>query len=209
MTLFNKLNRQCFSSLFSMLTQVLKFYYFGLLHFQNWKNSPTLFFVVFMFLGISINKQAHIANGNIRNKSGYKYFYWNCARAFLSKDKIEDIRLLVQTQNIHILGISEVDICSDKYTYEQIERMFSIENYNIILPNSWKRHGLARILVYVKNDIEVKIVEDRPEDDDLQHILLEVGLGKNKHMVDLYYREWKSCVTGNNNPNTMLITSRD
>ena len=67
-----------------------------------------------------------------------------------------------------------------------------------MLPSSWKTHGLARIILYVNNDVEAKLIEDNARDQDLQHILVEVGKGKDKHVVDMYYREWKSCVSGQN-----------
>ena len=58
-------------------------------------------------------------------------------------------------------------------------------------------NGKARIIVYVHDDIKAKIKEDDAGDSHLQHVLLEVGFGKSKtHFVDFYYREWKSCVTG-------------
>ena len=81
--------------------------------------------LVFMFPGRSLNKQAHIVYGNITNKNGYNYFYWNCARGFLSKNKIEDIRLLIQNHNIQIIGIAEVDLSSQNYTKEEIDKKIS------------------------------------------------------------------------------------
>ena len=76
--------------------------------------------IIFMIPGLSINKQAHILNGNRKEKGGFNYFYWNCDRGFLGKEKIEDIRLLIQSQNLHIVGISEVDLNITKYSEEEI-----------------------------------------------------------------------------------------
>ena len=131
-------------------------------------------------------------------KSGYNYFYWNCARGFLSKNKIEDIKVLVQNHDIHLIGISEVDLAIENLSFEEIKKEYHLENYNLILPTSWNSHGLARMIVYVKDNIKAKAISDVPSNDDLQHVLLEVGSGKSTHFVDFYYREWKSCVTGEN-----------
>ena len=92
-------------------------------------------FIVFMFTGLSINKQAHILYGNrnyVSNKN-YRYLVWNCARGFLSKEKIEDIHILVQKQNIHIVCISEIDLCVEKSSLEEIEDLYHIDGYRIML----------------------------------------------------------------------------
>ena len=47
----------------------------------------------------------------------------------------------------------------------------------------------------MKDDIKATIVKGETKDDDLQHILLDIGFGKGRHYLDIYYREWKSCVT--------------
>ena len=121
-----------------------------------------LFLLVFMFPGISLNKQAHIVNGNRMGKNGYNYFFWNCAPGFLSKNKIEDIRLSVQNHNIHIIGKAQVDLSSQKYTRVEINKIY----YKIVLPSSWNAHGLVRIIIYVKDNIQVKFIEDEPSNND-------------------------------------------
>ena len=75
---------------------------------------------------------------------------------------------------------------------------FKIPNYNIFLPTSWDIHGVARMIVYARQDLKVNVVKDKNDDADLQHILLSIGQGKNEHFIDMYYREWKSCVSGQN-----------
>jgi hypothetical protein len=72
-----------------------------------------------------------------------------------------------------------------------------IEGYRIILPPSWLKFGKARIIVFVDEEIKVKLKDITDEECHLQSIILEVGFGKaKKHLVNFYYREWKSCVTG-------------
>ena len=73
-----------------------------------------------------------------------------------------------------------------------------IEGYRIFLPPSWLKFNKARIIVFVDEEINVKLKDTTDEESHLQSILLEVGFGKSKkHIVNFYYREWKSCVTGN------------
>ena len=67
-----------------------------------------------------------------------------------------------------------------------------------MLPPSWLKFNKARIIVFVDEEINVKLKDTTDEESHLQSILLEVGFEKSKkHMVNFYYREWKSCVTGN------------
>ena len=58
---------------------------------------------------------------------------------------------------------------------------------------------MARILLYIREDINAKRIEDTLENSDIQHVLIEAGFGTGKHYIDMYYREWKSCVSGKNN----------
>ena len=46
--------------------------------------------------------------------------------------------------------------------------------------------------------MNVKVKNPPDEEAHLQNILLEIGFGRaKKHIVNFYYRGWKSCVTGN------------
>ena len=159
---------------------------------------------------LSINKRTHILYGNRRNL-GYKYFSWNCDRGLLSKNKIEDVRAFASRHKPHFIGVSEVDLrrnenntndkSNNEFTTEQAQEALKIDNYRLLFPSSWLMNGKARIIVYVHDDIKAKMKEDDAEDSHLQHVLLEVGFGKSKtHLVDFYYREWKSCVTGESSP---------
>ena len=56
---------------------------------------------------LSINKLCQILFGNRRNL-GYKYFSWNCDRAYLSKNKIEDVKQIATRHKPHFIGISEL-----------------------------------------------------------------------------------------------------
>ena len=53
------------------------------------------------------------------------------------------------------------------------------------------------LIVYVKDDIKVKVKHHDEDTDHLQSILLELGYGRCKpHLFNFYYREWTSCVRG-------------
>ena len=147
----------------------------------------------------------HYTYGNRRNV-GYRYFSWNCDRGFLSTNKLEDVRTFAAKHSPHLMAISEVDLrkndlninedSTNEFTTEQVHDAFKIEGYNIILPSSWDRHGKARIIVFASDEIKVKIRNPNDDETHIQNILLEVGFGRSKsHLVSLYYREWKSCVT--------------
>ena len=166
--------------------------------------------ITFSFETNEINKLMHSLHGNRRNL-GYKYFVWNCDRAFLSENKIEDIKLLAEQRKPHAFSIIEANIFRDEdnkdlesktnFSTQQVLDKFQIQDYDIILPDSWKKHNVARIICYVHIDIKVKKVQLNEDESHLQNVLLEVGFGRSTtHYVSMYYREWKSCVHGRRDP---------
>ena len=161
-------------------------------------------------LGFSIkltNKLSHIINGNRRN-IGYTYMTWNCDKGFLTKNKIDDIKLAATKYNPHVIGVSEVnfkrnesnkdDDKMNNLTTEQLKNKLEIPDYKIFLPESWEQHGLARIILYVKEDLKAKVKYPSMDTSQLQTITLELGYGRSKtHLFNFYYREWTNCVRGN------------
>ena len=152
------------------------------------------------------NKLVHSLTGNRRNL-GYKYFVWNCDRAFLSDNKMEDIKVFVEQKKPHVFSIIEVNIqrneenknleSKSQLSTEQVLDQFHIQDYNIILPDSWMKHDVARIICYVHSDIKAKKIQLNDDESHLQTVLLEIGFGRaSSHLVCMYYREWKSYVTG-------------
>ena len=78
----------------------------------------------------------------------------------------------------------------------QVLEKFAIEDYKIFLPDSWLSHDKARVIVYAKEDINVKQIHLDPFSNHLQCINLEVGFGKcKKHFYSFFYREWTPCVS--------------
>ena len=103
-----------------------------------------------------INKACHIMEGNKRNP-GYKYFSWNCDRGFLSEHKLDDLKCFAFRNKPHVISVSEVNLVrneqnnneksTNQFSTEQVQKIFQIPGYSIILPESWLLHSKARILV--------------------------------------------------------------
>ena len=155
------------------------------------------------------NKLVHALVGNKRN-IGYKYLAWNCGRGFLSEHKIDVLKVTIDRHKPHMVCVSEVDLhrhvghidhlATIHLTDEQIHDKLQIQDYKIYLPKSWEALGIARIIVYVRDDLKSTILH--PQDhcyDHLQNITVEVGFGRaKKHFCNFYYREWTSSKTGRN-----------
>ena len=153
------------------------------------------------------NKLAHALNGNKRN-IGYKYLAWNCARGFLSENKIDDLKIAINRHKPFLIGVSEVDLrrndnnsdlfAKNNLTTEQLHQKLQIQGYTIFLPKSWETLGKARVIAYAKDDL--KVTQMYPQDQSYEHIqniTLEVGFGRSKtHFCNFYYREWTSCKNG-------------
>ena len=160
-------------------------------------------------LGYSVentNKVSHIINGNRRN-TGYTCMTWNCDRGFLTKNKIDDIKQAITKHKPEVVGISEVNFKRNESNLDddklnnlstsQLKEKINIPDYKVILPESWEQHGLARVLVYVKEDLKSKVVKTTTPSNSLQTITLELGYGRCKtHYFNFYYREWTNWVRG-------------
>ena len=153
------------------------------------------------------SKLAHALFGNKRN-IGYKYLSWNCGRGFLSEQKIDDLKHTINRHKPQLIGVSEIDLhrndnnndvsATNHLTSEQLYEKLKIQDYNLILPRSWETLGVARVAVYVRDDLKAKHLH--PQDhcyDHVQNITLEIGFGRSKtHYCNFYYREWTSCKNG-------------
>ena len=88
----------------------------------------------------------------------------------------------------------------------------NIDGYKLELPDSWTDFGQARMLVYVRNDVNFKR-QMMQSDSDLPNITLEIGLGREKKtLVNYFYREWTSGVSGEKSQASQinrLIRQRD
>ena len=142
-----------------------------------------------------------------RRNIGYTYLAWNCDKGFLAQRKLDDIKIAAEKYTPHVIGVSEVnfkrnelnkdDNSNISLSTEQLQRRLEIPEYRLILPDSWEKYNIARVIVYVKDDLKVKVKHHDEDTDHLQSILLELGYGRCKpHLFNFYYREWTSCVRG-------------
>ena len=159
--------------------------------------------------GTNINKVMHAQNGNKRNL-GYKIAAWNCNRGLLKSgdqdsDKLTEIKLFIEENKPHLLGIIESDLHGPNsranrrttFTTDEIQEKLKIDGYSIYFPNTWEAHHQARLVVYINNEIKVKVKDLAVENNDLPTITFEIGLGREKKsLVNFYYREWTSGVSG-------------
>ena len=171
--------------------------------YENYRNYPR---GLSGYPTINVNTICHLIFGNRRNV-GYTYLAWNCDKGYFAQKKLDDIKIAVGQHNPEIIGVSEVNFKRNEsnknnesnicFSTEQLLKRLEIPEYKVIIPDSWERHNVARVIVYVKDDLTVKIKHYDEDADHLQSIMLELGYGKCKpHLFNFYYREWTSCVRG-------------
>ena len=84
---------------------------------------------------------------------------WNCDKGYLNNKKIDDIKLAASMYKPEIIGVSEVNFKRDdnnvdddkqnNLTTEQLKKNILITDYNTILPESWDKHGITRIVLCI------------------------------------------------------------
>jgi hypothetical protein len=78
-----------------------------------------------------------------------------------------------------------------------IEKKLDIPGYKLLLPQSWYAHGQARVLVIAKEELQVKLRNLGNHNSDLQTLICEIGLAKEKRtLVSFFYREFTGGVSG-------------
>ena len=95
---------------------------------------------------------------------------WNCREGLTNKEnlptaKIVDVKDFLSTNDLQILCLIEADLHGvtsrvrriKPITSREIEENLKVENYKTLLPRSWQAHGQARILLYVRDDINLKV----------------------------------------------------
>ena len=159
-------------------------------------------------LGLGINKYARMVNGNRRQC--YNIGLWNCRKGLigeenLATEKMVEVEQFMREQKLHMLCLVESDLHGPQsrirrrnpITESQIRSSLKIEGYRIILPQSWEVHGQARVILYVKEEIKIKVIPLARELTDLPCITCQIGTGKEKKtIVSFFYREWTSGVSG-------------
>ena len=143
--------------------------------------------IAWSYSSISINKLVQILTGN--KGHSYNIGMWNCRRGLLNKEnnasnKITDVKLLLQKHDLHLLCLVEADLHgvssrvnrSSPLSTQDINSKLKIENYSIFLPHTWQLHGQARILLVIKEGVQVKMGPLSKSDTDLPTISCEIGL---------------------------------
>ena len=160
---------------------------------------------------IQTNGLCHALTGN-RRRLGYKLALWNCRKGLLGdnnfdSNKFIEIKLFIEKHRPHTFGIIESDIHSlqsrvqRKATFNtsEVKSKLHINGYAMELPDTWSDFGQARILVYVREDVNYKR-KVMQSNKDLPNVTLEIGLGREKKtIVNYFYREWTSGVSGEGN----------
>ena len=134
------------------------------------------------------NKLMHIYNGNRgRRGRGINLVYWNKGPAYL-KNKLLDIRGVVDEHKPHILGLGEANV-HHAHDLEDLR----LADYSLHLDSSINNHelGIARVAVYTHNALGVKRRDDL-EDDVVPAVWLKCGLpGQQGIIVAVGYRQWQ------------------
>ena len=138
----------------------------------------------------------------------YNIAAWNCAGGLIDSqgsptDKVMDIHSYIRNHSLHLLAVSESELYSithrtrnKKFTRKSIEDALNIPGYDVWFPQQWDKHGLARIVLWVKGDLTVREIIN-PATDDLPMILVEIGTQREpKTRVGFIYREYTSYMTG-------------
>ena len=75
------------------------------------------------------------------------------------------------------------------FSSKRLEEVLAIPGYKIILPASWERHNVARVVVYVQDELKVETKPPQEGADHIQSKTIELGFGRaKKHCFNFYYR---------------------
>ena len=160
------------------------------------------------YSGIINNKLMKMINGN-RNR-GYNLGVWNCRRGLLDSNmeashKITEVKAFLKKKNLHMLCLIESDLHGatsrlrrrNPLTTKLIMQKLEIAGYRIFLPQTWQVHGQARIIVYARDDLNVKERVLGHHYNDLPMMTFDIAFGhEKKSIVNYFYREFTSGVSG-------------
>ena len=193
--------------IFTIIAERMLEYFYTLVYMYYGLVKKATYIIMFGCVPLS-NKLIHALVGN--KLKGYHIAVWNCARGLIlpdcsTSDKFVDIKLHLQKHQLDIFGVLECDLHSDesrlirksKLTTSEAMSKLYIEGYKLILPLSWQQHGLARVILYVKESINVGVIRLSNSDSDLATISVEISKGNEKKTnINIFYREFTGGVTG-------------
>ena len=130
------------------------------------------------------NTYMRAINGNSK-KNTVTLAHWNASSSFLGKsergrEKLREIENYLHQHKIDILGVSEANLDNTLGEYE-----YKIQGYSSIKSG----RDTARVITYIREDLIWK--ELKNYGNNLACTWLEVGKGRNKLVVCMYYREFK------------------
>ena len=135
------------------------------------------------------NFKAKYVNGNRRK--GINNAHLNIRSL---NNKIHEIKNLIKQHSPNILGLSECELKKVDGQYD--ETRLKIPGYELLFPKSWSSRGVARVVVYVKKNLEYEQIHDL-EDEQVQSVWLRGGFKNGKKIYFCHgYREHTS-ILGN------------
>ena len=157
-----------------------------------------------------MNKLMHSINGNKRGKIAINTGYWNCGKGLLDRNnnaspKISEAAAFINENDLDILAVAEAGlhgprsriIRTNPLTTASIERELRIPGFRILLPESWYIHDTARIFMYIKEDINFKVIKYNNSIQDLPLISIEAKRGKHATtIISTHYREFTGGISG-------------
>ena len=172
-----------------------------------------------LFVGrkLTTNFKARYTNGNKQNKKGIKNLHLNIRSL---SNKVCEIKTIVKEQTPNIFGISECELRKVNGKFD--EEKLKVPGYDLLFPKSWKIHGFARVVVYVKKNFQYQQVHDL-EDDLIQSVWLKgsfknsksiyfchcyrehtsrlgTGISQQRQYLDMFLAQWEEAAT-HSNPN--------
>ena len=132
-------------------------------------NNYASFISYWSHLGMTVNKIQKMYNGN-RRVVGYKFAVWNCGRGLVQdvfSTQLEEVKQFIAKNKPHCFGIIESDFFSTlsqnrskKYSTSEIKEKLKIEGYTIEFPETWEKHGQAR-LILLKFKLRMEFQENK------------------------------------------------
>ena len=135
----------------------------------------------------SVNFKARYIHGNPATKRGIKNMHLNIRSL---GNKMFEIKNVIKENKPHILGLSECELRKVQGYFD--ENRLKVPGYSILFPKSWRIHGFARVLVYVKDSLDYEQVTEL-QDDLAQSVWLRGSFRGSKRILFCHlYREHTS-----------------
>ena len=121
------------------------------------------------------NFMARYKYGNKQEK-GIKNMHINIRSI---RNKMQEIKYIVQSHSPHILGVSETEIENNNFDVDKLK----VPGYDLILPKSWNNGDKTRVVVYVKKSFQYEHL-DMLESNSIQSIWIR---GHFKNSKNIYF----------------------